>query len=159
MTDSKIHRGKETKKKSKAKQTMNYKHYRENWRLSNTNHTTQSMMNSYAPEGLGLAVPAPLTEECLKYLRYTIFLLRFIICVFYTIVLIKADTRIRLSYKYLNHYALNDIISTSLDLCFQQRKCFIMFKMETVCCGMITFVKEAHFVTPLATHRVMYVKR
>jgi hypothetical protein len=25
--------------------------------------------------------------------------------------------------------------------------------------GMMTFVKEAHFVTPLATNRVMYVKR
>ena len=117
------------------------------------------MMNSYAPEGLGLAVPAPLTEECLKHLRYTNFALRLIICVFYTVVLIKAHTRIRLSYKYRNHYALNDIISTSFDLCFQQRKCFIMFKMETVCCGMITFVKEAHFVTPLDTNRVMYVKR
>jgi hypothetical protein len=29
-TDSTIRRGKETKKKSKAKQTMKYKHYREN---------------------------------------------------------------------------------------------------------------------------------
>ena len=74
MTDSTIRRGKETKKISKAKQTMNYKHYRENWRLSNTNHTTQSMMNSYAPEGL--TVPAPLTEECLKHLRYTNVVLR-----------------------------------------------------------------------------------
>ena len=136
---------------------MKYKHYRENWRLSNTNHTTQSMMNSYAPEGL--AIPAPLTEECLKHLRYKNFALRLIICVFYTIVLIKDHTRIGLSYTYLNLYTLNDIISTSLDLCFQQRKYFIMFKMETVCCGMITFVKEAHFVTPLATNRVMYVKR
>jgi hypothetical protein len=98
---------------SVAKQTMNYKHYRENWRLSNTNHTTQSMMNSYAPEGL--TVPATLTEECLKHLRYTNFVLRLTnssswsYAFFYTIVLIKAHTRIRLSYKYRNHYALNDI--------------------------------------------------
>jgi hypothetical protein len=142
---------------------MNYKHYRETWRLSNTNHTTQSMMNSYAPEGL--TVPATLTEECLKHLRYTNFVLRLTnssswsYAFFYTIVLIKAHTRIRLSYKYRNHYALNDITSISLDFCFQQRKCFIMFKMETICCGMITFVKEAHCVTPLATNRVLYVKR
>ena len=105
------------------------------------------------------------TKECLKHLRYTNFVYGWLIHLddhksfFYTIVLIKDHTGIKLSYKYLSHYALNDIISISIDFCFQQRKCFIMFKMETVCCGMVTFVREAHIVTPLATNQVIYVKR
>jgi hypothetical protein len=65
-----------------------------------------------------------------------------IICVFYTIVSITDHTKIRLSYKYRNHYALNDIISISLDFCFQERM-FYHGEKKTVCCGMITFVREA----------------